>query len=236
MNARLYIDPSSVICGLLLALTCRVDATTEWFGDLRSELNPPRLAPFYDVVYDDSDCPQGIHSNVIPEFMYFGEMIGTAAVTSHTECVGRCLANSKCTAANYFVPSVLNKKAYCELLKESQYDNPKLMRPFHNAIYYEKIKCQKDVDQEELQTATAEAELRTESTGSSSAVEETTTSMPVKTTKDSIFPLPGSHPLHEEAGLESARIQSPISSSLTCERLAPSLPNTRRRKEFDGCD
>ena len=31
-------------------------ATTEWFGDLRAQLNPPRSPPFYDVTYDDTGC------------------------------------------------------------------------------------------------------------------------------------------------------------------------------------
>lgn len=30
---------------------------------------------------------------------------------------------------------------FCELLVESQYDNPRLMRPFRKATYYEKIHC-----------------------------------------------------------------------------------------------
>ncbi|KAI6187986.1 Apple domain-containing protein [Aphelenchoides besseyi] len=141
------------LLGFVLLLISQADGTTEWFGDLRAELNPPRQAPFYDVVYDDSECPQGIHSNVIPEYVYFGEMIGTATVTSHTDCIGRCLSNKNCTATNYFLPAMLNSKAYCELLKENQYDNPKLMRPFHNAIYYEKIKCQSSEDQDVVQSA-----------------------------------------------------------------------------------
>lgn len=29
-------------------------STTEWFGDLRAQLNPPRAPAFYDVTYDDS--------------------------------------------------------------------------------------------------------------------------------------------------------------------------------------
>lgn len=28
-------------------------ATTEWFGDLRAQLNPPKSPAFYDVTYDD---------------------------------------------------------------------------------------------------------------------------------------------------------------------------------------
>lgn len=29
-------------------------STTEWFGDLRAYMNPPKSPPFYDVVYDES--------------------------------------------------------------------------------------------------------------------------------------------------------------------------------------
>jgi len=41
------------------------------------------------------------------------------------------------------------------LLSESQYDNPRLMRPFKKAIYYEKIRCRTgEEDQEETPSST----------------------------------------------------------------------------------
>lgn len=37
---------------------------------------------------------------------------------------------------------------FCELLVESQYDNPRLMRPFKKATYYEKIHCREGSEEE----------------------------------------------------------------------------------------
>jgi hypothetical protein len=38
---------------------------------------------------------------------------------------------------------------FCELLVETQYDNPRLMRPFRKATYYEKIRCRISEEEEE---------------------------------------------------------------------------------------
>lgn len=41
---------------LLLQLTflfLYIQATTEWFGDLRAHLNPPQAPPYYDITYED---------------------------------------------------------------------------------------------------------------------------------------------------------------------------------------
>jgi hypothetical protein len=131
-------------------LSISVDGTTEWFGDERSHFNPPNNSPFYDVTYDDIDCPEGIQSNAIPEFALFGQMVAARTVSSNAECVQYCLANKKCKAVNFFSPNKLEKKAYCELLYEDQLENPRLMRPFKNSIYYDKIKCKpSDLDVEE---------------------------------------------------------------------------------------
>jgi hypothetical protein len=37
----------------------------------------------------------------------------------------------------------------CELLAEGQYDNPRLMRPFRKATYYERIHCRRGPDEED---------------------------------------------------------------------------------------
>jgi len=130
---------------LLFSLRLNVAvATTEWFGDLRAHMNPPKAPPFYDVAYEDTEeCPFGMQSNAIPEYVYFGEMIASRAVTKHTECLRECLATEGCKAVNYFEPLtfVKNDTGFCEILKEDQRDNPILMRPFHKAIYYEQIHC-----------------------------------------------------------------------------------------------
>jgi hypothetical protein len=38
---------------------------------------------------------------------------------------------------------------FCELLMETQYDNPRLMRPFRKATYYEKIRCRTSDEDDE---------------------------------------------------------------------------------------
>lgn len=40
----------------------------------------------------------------------------------------------------------LKERGFCELLSENQLDNPRLMRPFKQAVYYENIKCRLDDD------------------------------------------------------------------------------------------
>jgi len=129
---------------LIATLTSQVLSTTEWFGDLRAHLNPPRAPAFYDVTYDDTDCPEGIQSSAIPDYVYFGEMIATLPVKEHTECLEHCISNPKCHAVNFFEPMKEKEKGFCELLGETQLDNPRLMRPFRKAVYYEKIHCRSD--------------------------------------------------------------------------------------------
>uniref|UniRef100_A0A7E4UQP7 Apple domain-containing protein n=1 Tax=Panagrellus redivivus TaxID=6233 RepID=A0A7E4UQP7_PANRE len=121
-------------------------ATTEWFGDLRASLNPARAPAFYDVTYDDIDCPEGLQSNAIPDYVYFGAMIATMTVKEHTECLQHCLSEPTCQAVNFFEPMSYQEKGFCELLKETQFDNPRLMRPFRKAVYYEKLRCRNDED------------------------------------------------------------------------------------------
>jgi len=45
-----------------------------------------------------------MQSNAIPDYVYFGEMIASKAVTKHTECLRECLATEGCKAVNYFEP------------------------------------------------------------------------------------------------------------------------------------
>ncbi|KAI6176797.1 PAN-1 domain and Apple-like domain-containing protein [Aphelenchoides bicaudatus] len=140
-------------------------ATTEWFGDNRAHLNPPsNLAPFYDVHYDDVDCPEGIQSNAVPEYAYFGQMVAARLVSSNLECAQYCLANSKCKSVNFFQTDKDDGKAYCELLYEDQRENPLLMRPFKKSVYYEKIQCKPttDADVEELVPEEVTKEPQTE--------------------------------------------------------------------------
>uniref|UniRef100_A0A915MUV5 Apple domain-containing protein n=1 Tax=Meloidogyne javanica TaxID=6303 RepID=A0A915MUV5_MELJA len=126
---------------LITLLIQKAKATTEWFGDARAHMNPPQQPPFYDIVYDESDCPFGLESHAIPEYVYFGEMIGAKPVREHSLCLQFCLETTRCKADQ--------KTGFCELLVETQYDNPRLMRPFRKATYYEKIKCRTSVEGEE---------------------------------------------------------------------------------------
>ncbi|GMS93485.1 hypothetical protein PENTCL1PPCAC_15660, partial [Pristionchus entomophagus] len=48
-------------------------------------------------------------------------------------------------SVNFFFPLASQDKSFCELLSETQHDNPRLMRPFRRAIHYENIRC-KEVD------------------------------------------------------------------------------------------
>nr|CAD2184580.1 unnamed protein product [Meloidogyne enterolobii] len=79
-------------------------------------------------------------------------MIGAKQVREHSLCLQFCLETTRCKAVNYF-ESIGGKKdqktGFCELLVETQYDNPRLMRPFRKATYYEKIKCRTSVEGEE---------------------------------------------------------------------------------------
>uniref|UniRef100_A0AC35TLL4 Apple domain-containing protein n=1 Tax=Rhabditophanes sp. KR3021 TaxID=114890 RepID=A0AC35TLL4_9BILA len=123
-----------------------VSGTTEWFGDLRAHLNPKpaQEEPFYDVIYDDKvliDCPQGLKSTAIPEYVFFGAMLSTFSTNDHNECLQQCVSNSKCKAINFFEPLSRKDKGFCELLTENQWDNPRLMRPFKKATYYENVGC-----------------------------------------------------------------------------------------------
>ncbi|MFH4977570.1 hypothetical protein AB6A40_004279 [Gnathostoma spinigerum] len=118
-----------------------VDSTTEWYGDLRAGFNPPRSPPFYDVIYDDAECPFGVESDAIPDYVYFGQMVASMSVPSHATCLMNCIENPRCVSVNFFEPMAFQKKGFCELLAENQLDNPRLMRPFQKAVYYENIKC-----------------------------------------------------------------------------------------------
>ncbi|GMR42620.1 hypothetical protein PMAYCL1PPCAC_12815 [Pristionchus mayeri] len=134
---------SSSIILLLLPL---VQSTTEWWGDLRAHMNPPRAPAFYDVTYDDSECSSGLRADAIPDYVYFGTMVATFSVDEHDECLRKCVEKPKCKSVNFFFPLASQDKSFCELLSETQHDNPRLMRPFRRAIHYENIRC-KDVDE-----------------------------------------------------------------------------------------
>uniref|UniRef100_A0A914DQS7 Apple domain-containing protein n=1 Tax=Acrobeloides nanus TaxID=290746 RepID=A0A914DQS7_9BILA len=123
-----------------------VSSTTEWFGDLRAHLNPESNPAFYDVTYDDDDCPLGLQSNAVPNYVYFGAVVATMSAKSHDECLIKCIRNSKCKAVNFFEPMSIQERAFCELLAESQLDNPRLTRPFRKSVYYDNIKCRTDED------------------------------------------------------------------------------------------
>ncbi|CAJ0579209.1 unnamed protein product, partial [Mesorhabditis spiculigera] len=120
-------------------------STTEWWGDLRAHLNPPRAPAFYDVTYDDTDCPQGLRYDAIPDYVFFGTMIASLNVEDHDECVQKCLEKQRCKSVNYFMPVTFQEQGFCELLAETQLDNPRLMKPFIKATYYENIRC-RDTD------------------------------------------------------------------------------------------
>ncbi|CAJ0931512.1 unnamed protein product, partial [Mesorhabditis belari] len=143
MNAAIFLS------FLLLAIVSIVNATTEWWGDLRAHLNPPKAPAFYDVTYDD-ECPQGLKYDAIPDFVYFGTMISSMNVDDNEECVQKCLEKPRCKAANYFQSISFQEQGFCELLSETQLDNPQLMRPFIKATYYENIRC-RDVDAIEIE-------------------------------------------------------------------------------------
>lgn len=72
-------------------------------------------------------------------------MMATMSVDQHEECLQKCAEKARCKAVNYFHPFAYQKKAFCELLSETQRDNPRLMRPFRMATYFENIQC-REVD------------------------------------------------------------------------------------------
>lgn len=51
-----------------------------------------------------AECPNGLESEAIPEYAYFGPMIASMDVTKYTECLDKCIKHSKCTAVNFFAP------------------------------------------------------------------------------------------------------------------------------------
>ncbi|KHN75055.1 Uncharacterized protein Tcan_12595 [Toxocara canis] len=109
-------------------------------------MNPPQSPAFSDVIYDEIECPMGIESDAIPDYVYFGPMVSTMSVSKHADCLNYCIQNPRCVAVNFFEPMAFQERGFCELLSESQLDNPRLMRPFKQAIYYENIKCRLDDD------------------------------------------------------------------------------------------
>lgn len=143
----------------LLSFVTVCSGTTEWWGDLRAHLNPARQAPFYDVTYDEkvNVCPQGLHADAIPEFVYFGTMLATMTVDEHDQCLQKCAEKPRCKAVNFFHPFAYQEKGFCELLTEGQLDNPSLMRPFRKATYYEKIRCRELDDVEDVEESVPSA-------------------------------------------------------------------------------
>ncbi|KAH7731454.1 PAN-1 domain containing protein [Aphelenchoides avenae] len=170
-------QPSNLLTVSIAVISALPPATciTEWFGDARAQLNPPKAPPFYDVVYDDPECKQGIESNAIPEYVYFGEMVGSRSVEGHADCLEYCLNAHNCKAVNFFAPLSIQEKGFCELLKETQLDNPRLMRPFRKATYFENIRCRSEADLE----ADLDPSVEADSNGKDEST-PTTTSKPVK--------------------------------------------------------
>ncbi|CAG9536481.1 unnamed protein product [Cercopithifilaria johnstoni] len=136
----------NLILLLIANIPTFTSATTEWFGDSRAYMNPALSPPFYDVIYDISECPDGLESEAIPEYAYFGPMIESMNVMKHVECLDKCIKHSKCVAVNFFASMTFQGNGFCELLSESQLDNPKLMRPFKQAAYFENIQCRTEND------------------------------------------------------------------------------------------
>ena len=98
-------------------------------------------------------CPQGLHADAIPEYVYFGTMLATMTVDEHDQCLQKCAEKPRCKAVNFFHPFAYQEKGFCELLTEGQLDNPSLMRPFRKATYYEKIRCRELDDVEDVDEA-----------------------------------------------------------------------------------
>jgi hypothetical protein len=92
-----------------------------------------------------SVCPHSeLKSDAVPDYVYFGAMIAAFPVDNHMSCLRECLSNAKCRSINFYEPMTYQQRGNCELLSETQYDNPRAMRPFHNAVYYERIHCRVD--------------------------------------------------------------------------------------------
>ncbi|KAI1729359.1 PAN domain-containing protein [Ditylenchus destructor] len=199
----------------LLLLPSILQATTEWFGDLRAHLNPVSSPAFYDVTYDDSECPMGLQSNAIPNFVYFGEMIGTKSVKEHSTCLQLCLTNSRCKAVNFFEPISKKETGFCELLSESQYDNPRLMRPFRKAVYYEKIHCLTSDDDFDFTTTSSRHETK-----KSVKSDEASTQLPFATLSDLL-----------NVDITST---TPAGDSSTTQKITASKIQGHQRENFDG--
>uniref|UniRef100_A0A158R5U4 Apple domain-containing protein n=1 Tax=Syphacia muris TaxID=451379 RepID=A0A158R5U4_9BILA len=119
------------------------EAQVLWYGDQRAYQQPAITQGFFDLVYTE-DCPQGLESNAIPRYAYFGPLISSSFAKDHADCLTQCLRNRRCIAVNYFQPLSIQLEGYCELLSESQMDNPKQMRPYRYTTYYDSIKCPQD--------------------------------------------------------------------------------------------
>lgn len=105
-------------------------------------------------MFSAAECPQGLRSDAIPEYVYFGIMMATMTVNEHEDCLQKCAEKPRCKAVNYFHPFAYQEKGFCELLSETQKDNPRLMRPFRKATYYENIRC-RDADEDTVDIATS---------------------------------------------------------------------------------
>lgn len=57
---------------------------------------------FGDLILIIIDCPFGLESVAIPDFVYFGEMIATKSFRDHSDCLQFCLETSRCKAVNFF--------------------------------------------------------------------------------------------------------------------------------------
>ena len=81
--------------------------------------------------------------------------MATMTVNEHEDCLQKCAEKPRCKAVNYFHPFAYQEKGFCELLSETQKDNPRLMRPFRKATYYENIRC-KEAEEDSVDIPTSE--------------------------------------------------------------------------------
>ena len=166
----------------LFILAKETSATTEWYGDERAEQTDSNLHPFYDVIYDESSkqlfhylyqiakqcillsvCPETeLKGQAIPNYVLFGTMVAAFRVHNHPECLQHCLKNDKCRAINFFRPFTYQDTGFCEILSVTQLDDPKAMRPYPNAVYYENIYCNSQQSAEKTGTVKHQKE-KTES-------------------------------------------------------------------------
>lgn len=75
--------------------------------------------------------------------IYMGRLLETENAMTSQMCIQKCYQHEKCTSINYYKPYRFGSKGFCELLAETQWQNPKQMRAYPGGVYYERIACQK---------------------------------------------------------------------------------------------